>query len=56
MEGFLEFIVYGFLSIYMRDTSTNGEILGMVFAFICIFLAFFLVNSLIWSVFFKDEI
>jgi hypothetical protein len=56
MEGFLEFIVYGFLNTYIRDTSTNGEILGLVFAFICIFSALFLINSLIWSIFFKDEI
>jgi ABC-type lipoprotein release transport system permease subunit len=56
MEGFLEFIIYGFLNAYFRDVSTNGEILGLVLAFICIVLAFFLLNSLIWSIFFKDEI
>jgi len=55
MEGFLEFIVYGFLDIYTRDSSSNGEILGLVFAFICIFLSVFLINSLIWSIIFKDE-
>jgi hypothetical protein len=38
------------------DTSTNGEILGLVFAFICILMALFLLNSMIWSIFFKDEI
>ena len=48
MESFLEFIVYGILNTYYRDASTNGEILGLVFAFICIFLVFFLLNSMIW--------
>ncbi len=55
MEGFLEFIVYGFLSIYTRDTTTNGEILGLLFASICIVLTVFLVNALIWSIILKDE-
>ena len=56
MESFLEQIIYGFLNIYYRDKSTNGEILGLIFAFICIFSVFFLLNSLIWSLFFKNEI
>ena len=56
MEGLLEFIFYGFLNIFVWDTSKNGEILGLIFAFICIFLIFFLINALIWSMIFKDEI
>ena len=56
LESFLEQIIYGFLNIYYRDKSTNGEILGLIFAFICIFSVFFLLNSLIWSLFFKNEI
>jgi predicted permease len=55
MEGFIEFIVYGFLSIYTRDMTKNGEILGLIFAFICISLAVFLIIALIWSIIFKDE-
>ncbi len=55
MEGFLEFIVFGFLSIYARDTTTNGEILGLIFGFICISLVVFLIIALIWSIFFKNE-
>jgi hypothetical protein len=55
IEGFLEFIVYGFLSIYKRDTTTNGEILGLIFGFICISLAVFLIITLIWSILFKNE-
>jgi hypothetical protein len=56
IEAFLEFIIYGFLNIYVRDTSTNGEILGLIFAFICILLVIFLINALFWSFFFKDDI
>jgi hypothetical protein len=37
MEGYIEFIVYGVLNICSIDTSTNGEILGMLFALMCIF-------------------
>ena len=55
MEGFLEFLIYGFLNIYVRDASSNGEILGLVFAFICILLIIFLLNSLIWSIILRDE-
>ena len=55
MEGFLEFFVYGFLSIYIRDTTSNGEILGLIFAFICISLVVFLIITLIWSIVFKNE-
>ena len=55
MECFLEFIIYGFLSVYVWDSSTNGEILGLVFAFICIFLVIFLINALIWSIIYKDD-
>jgi len=55
MEGFIEFVVLGFLNIYTIDYSTNGEVLGMVFAFICIFLSFFLISVQIWSITLKDE-
>ena len=39
MEGYLEYIIYGFLNFYTRDTKINGEILGLIFSLICIFLA-----------------
>jgi len=55
MECFLEIIIYGFLSVYVWDRRTNGEILGLVFAFICIFLVIFLINALIWSIISKDD-
>ena len=55
MECFLEFVIYGFLSVYVWDKSTNGEILGLVFAFICIFLVIFLINALIWSIISKND-
>ena len=56
MEGYIEFLVYGVLNICTIDTSSNGEILGMLFAFICIFSAvIFLPSALIWTIFSKDE-
>ncbi len=54
-ECFLEFIIYGFLNIYTIDTSTNGEVLGLMFAFICVFLSMFLISVLIWSLALKNE-
>ncbi len=54
-ECFLEFIIYGFLNIYTLDISTNGEVLGLIFAFICVFLVAFLISVLIWSTAFKNE-
>ncbi len=56
MEGYIEYLVYGILNICTRDTSTNGEILGMIFAFMCIFFAsLFLPSSLIGVIYSKDE-
>ena len=55
MEGFIEFVVLGLLNIYTIDYSTNGEVLGLIFAFICIFLSVFLISVQIWSITFKDE-
>ncbi len=55
MEGLIEFVVYGFLNIYTNDTSTKGEILDMIFAYLSIFVALFLLLALIWVIFSKDE-
>jgi hypothetical protein len=56
MEGYLEFIVYGSLNIYTKDMSSNGEIIGLVFASICIFLAaLFLPKALLWAIATKGE-
>ncbi len=56
MEGYIEFLVYGILNICTRDTSTNGEILGMIFAFMCIFLAsLFLPSAIIGALYSKEE-
>ena len=54
-ECFVEFVIYGFLNIYTLDISTNGEVLGLIFAFICFFLVVFLTSALIWSITFKNE-
>ena len=52
MEGYIDFLINGFLNIYSKDTSTNGEILGFVFGVICIFLTVnFLPIALIWAIF-----
>ena len=56
LEGYIEFLVYGILNICTRDASTNGEILGMIFAFMCIFLAsLFLPSALVGLIYSKDE-
>ena len=55
IEGFIEFFVYGFLNLYTIDSSTNGEVLGLIFAFISVFLSLFLISVLSWSIAFKDE-
>jgi hypothetical protein len=56
MEGYIEFLVYGILNICTRDASTNGEILGLIFAFICIFLgSLFLPSALVDVIYSKDE-
>ena len=54
-ECLVEFIIYGFLNIYTLDISTNGEVLGLIFSFICVFLVVFLISALIWSIAFKNE-
>jgi hypothetical protein len=56
MENLLEFVVYGFLNIYTLNTSTNGEILGLMISLFCIFSAvIFLPISLLWAIFSKNE-
>ena len=56
MEGFIDFLINGFLNIYSKDTSTNGEILGFVFGVLCIFLTLnFLPSALIGAIYSKDE-
>ena len=56
MEGYFEFMVFGFLNLYTLDTSTNGEILGFIFSLLCLFHAIiFLPIALLWALFSKDE-
>ncbi len=56
LETYIEFLVYGILNICTRDASTNGEILGLIFAFMCIFLAsIFLPSALVSAIYSKDE-
>jgi hypothetical protein len=56
MEGYIDILINGFLNIYTRDTSTNGEILGYIAAIISIFLtANFLPIALSWAIFSKNE-
>ena len=56
MEGFIDFLIYGFLNIYTMDTSTNGGILGFMVAMLCIFLTInFLPIALTWAIYSKDE-
>jgi hypothetical protein len=56
MEGFIDFLINGFLNIYTIDTSTNGDILGFMVATLCIFFTVnFLPISLAWAIFSKNE-
>ncbi len=56
LEGYIEFLITGFLNIYTKDTSTNGGILGFMVAILCIFLTVnFLPVALAWTFFSKDE-
>jgi hypothetical protein len=56
MEGFIDFLIYGFLNIYNMDISTNGDILGFMVAMLCVFLTVnFLPIALTWAFFSKDE-
>jgi hypothetical protein len=56
MEGFIDFLINGFLNIYTMDTFTNGDILGFMVAMLCIFLtANFLPITLAWAIYSKDE-
>ena len=55
IEGLIEFIVYGFLNIYTKDFSINGEILGFgisIFLLSCVFLVIIL---LLWALFTKSH-
>jgi hypothetical protein len=56
IEGFIDFLIYGFLNIYTMDNSTNGDILGFMVAMLCIFLTInFLPIALAWAIYSKDE-
>lgn len=37
MEGYLEFTINGFLNLYTANIKLNGEILGIMLAFFCLF-------------------
>ena len=56
MEGYLEFTINGFLNILTADTSLNGEILGIIIAYFCVYIAIvFLTIALLWVIFTKNE-
>jgi len=56
MEGFVDLLINGFLNIYTIDTSSNGEILGLMISVLSIFLTInFLPIALSWAIFTKDE-
>jgi hypothetical protein len=57
MEGYIDFLINGFLNIYTMNTSTNGDILGFMVAMLCIFLTVnFLPIALTWTIYSKDEL
>jgi hypothetical protein len=56
MEGYIDILINGFLNIYTKDTSTNGEIIGFLVAILCLFLTVnFLPITLSWAIFSKNE-
>lgn len=55
MEGLIEFIIYGFLNIYTRNFTVNGEILGFSIAVFCISCIIFVIIALIWAIFMKNH-
>ena len=56
MEGYLEFTIYGFLNILTADISLNGEILGIIIAYFCVYITtVFLPLALLWVIFKKNE-
>ena len=56
MEGYIDILINGFLNVYTKDTSTNGEILGYMVAISSMFLTVnFLPIALSWAIFSKNE-
>jgi hypothetical protein len=56
MEGYIDILINGFLNIYTNDSSTNGEILGLIISVLCLFLTVnFLPVALSWAIFSKNE-
>ncbi len=56
IEGYIDILIHGILNIYTIDTSTNGEVLGFIFAILSIFLTLNLLPiSLSWAIFSKNE-
>ncbi len=56
MEGYIDFLINGFLNIYTIDTRKNGDILSFMVAMLCIFLTIhFLPIALAWAIYSKDE-
>ena len=56
MEGYIDLLINGFLNIYTKDTSTNGEIIGFLIAILCVLLTVkFRPISLSWVIFLKND-
>ena len=54
MEGLLELIVYGFLNIYTKDFSMNGEIMGFCIGIFCLICVILVIITLIWALLTKN--
>ena len=55
IEGLLEFIIYGFLNIYTKDFSMNGEIMGFCIGIFCLICVILVIITLIWALFTKNH-
>ena len=54
IEGLLEFIIYGFLNIYTKDFSMNGEIMGFCIGIFCLICVILVIITLIWALLTKN--
>ena len=55
IEGMIEFIICGYLNLMTLETTSNGEILGMLISVFCLCLDIaFLPLTIIWLVCFKN--
>ena len=54
LEGFFDFVICGIINIYTQDVSTNGEVLGIILSYFCIYMSvIYIPLTLLWILFTK---